>query len=487
MPSKDELAIGIDVGTGGVRALVVSTSGTVVSQSSVPFDKAVERPQQDRHEQPPELWWRAVCQATSDLVAKLQKVGHSTDQLKAVSVDGTSGTLVALDARGTPLRPALMYNDPRAPEEAEELNQLGGSFCRKLGYQFKSSFALAKILWIARSEPQTFEKTARFSHQADYIAGRLSAELGVTDYSNALKTGYDLVDERWPEWIRSLPGVWERLPRVVPPATTIGSVSAEAASATHLPPGLPVVAGATDGAAAYLASGARRPGDFNTTLGTTLVFKGLSRRICRHPQGLIYCHKLPGGLWLPGAASNTGGEWIATFFPDADPQAMDASAESRLPGRYVAYPLVGTGERFPFLSDSARGFCLPEPESPADRYAACLAGVALVERLAYDVMEDVSGTSGGNVFSTGGGSRSDIWMQCRADALGRMVHRPACPESAFGSAVLAAAGTLFDSLPSAIERMVRIRRVFQPDPFKTEIYKGLFQRFREELEKRGYC
>jgi xylulokinase len=487
MPSNDALAVGIDVGTGGVRALVVSMNGTVVSQSSVPFETEVVRPQRGRHEQRPEIWWGAVCQATSKLVADLRDVGRSTEQLAAVSVDGTSGTVVALDAGGTPLRSALMYNDPRATEEAEELNHLAGPFCHKLGYQFKSSFALAKVLWIAKHEPQTFEKTARFAHQADYIGGRMSGELGVTDYSNALKTGYDLVEERWPDWIRSLPGVRERLPRVVPPATTIGSVSAEAAAATSLPPGIPVVAGATDGTAACLASGARRPGDYNTTLGTTLVFKGLSQRICRHPQGLIYCHKLPGGLWLPGAASNTGGEWIPTFFPDDDPQEMDTFAEPRLPGRYVAYPLVREGERFPFLSEFARGFCLPEPDSPEDRYAAYLVGVALVERLAYDVMEDVSGTSGGDVFSTGGGSRSDIWMQCRADALGRVVHRPACPESAFGSAVLAAAGAATDSVPHAIEEMVRIQKSFGPDPHKTEAYEGLFQQFREELEKRGYC
>jgi len=478
--------IGIDVGTGGVRALAVSETGRVVGQSSVPFTRAVLLAQEGRHEQPPEAWWEAVCRATWLLRGELESAGISPGALAALSVDGTSGTLVALDGSGRPIRPALMYNDPRAANEADQLNTAYGAFCDKLGYQFKSSFALAKVAWLRNHEPAVFEKTARFVHQADYILGRLTGLTDVSDYSNALKTGYDLVDERWPAWIDDLLGATDRLPRVVAPGTKVGTVSAAAAAETGLPEGLAVVAGATDGTAACLASGLRRPGDYNTTLGTTLVFKGVSREICRHPEGLVYCHKLPGGLWLPGAASNTGCEWIGTMFPDANVQAMDAAAEARLPGKHLAYPLVRSGERFPFLSKTARVFFLPEPDDPVDRYAACLEGVAFLEALAYDVLEGVTGTSGGEVFSTGGGSRSDVWMQCRADVTGRVLHRPACPESAFGAAILAA-GTLHRELTQAIEEMVHIERSFAPDPNRTEHYNRLYERFCGELAKRGYC
>jgi len=487
MHTDSALFLGIDVGTGGVRALAVSERGEVVAESAVAFEPAVLAAQDGRHEQPPEAWWEAVCRACGRLRDGFEAAGISLDRLAALSVDGTSGTLVALDGAGRPLRPALMYNDPRATAEAEQLNAACGDHCSKYGYRFASSFALAKIAWLQRHEPTVFHQTARFVHQADYIVGRLTGAADVSDYSNALKTGYDLVDECWPDWIDRRLGVADRLPRVVAPGTRVGTVSAEGAAATGLPEGLAVVAGATDGTAACLASGVRRPGDYNTTLGTTLVFKGISRRICRHPKGLVYCHKLPGGLWLPGAASNTGGEWIAAMFPGEDIEALDAAASRKLPTRYVAYPLIRRGERFPFLCQTAERFFVPEPKEPLERYAACLEGVALVERFAYDVLDEVAGTSGGEVFSTGGGSRSDVWMQCRADVTGRVLHRPACGESAFGTAILAAAGSRYEGLAEAIENMVRIERTFAPNRAGTEHYDGLYRRFRSELEKRGYA
>jgi sugar (pentulose or hexulose) kinase len=221
-------------------------------------------------------------------------------------------------------------------------------------------------------------------------------------------------------------------------------------------------------------------------LGTTLVFKGISSRICRHPQGTIYCHRLPGGWWLPGAASNVGTDWIAAKFPGGDVQAMDAAAAGRLPSPGVAYPLVRSGERFPFLAPDARGFFIPELSDRADVYAACLQGVALVERLGYQVLDAAAGTSGGEIYATGGGSRSDVWMQCRADATGRVIHRPGCGESAFGAAVLSAAGAHYNCIIAAVEHMVGLERTFTPDRRRPAAYEGLFHRLCDELRKRGY-
>jgi xylulokinase len=379
-----------------------------------------------------------------------------------------------------------MYNDPRPGGEADALNAAAGDFCGKLGYKFNASFALTKIAWLRSQEPAVFAQAARFIHQADYVVEQLTGQPAITDYSNALKTGYDLIDERWPAWIDEYLGIAARLPRVVAPGVAIGSVSAGAARATGLVPGLSVVAGASDGTAALLASGVRRPGDYNTTLGTTLVFKGISSRICRHPDGLIYCHKLPGGWWLPGAAGNTGAEWIAAMFPGADVQALDEAAAARLPIRCLAYPLVRSGERFPFLAPKAEGFFLPESPEPVDRYAACLQGVGLLERLGYQTLDAAAGASGGEVFSTGGGSRSDVWTQCRADATGRLIHRPACGESAFGAAVLAAAGSYYNGIGEAIQRMVRVDRSFEPERRLAPIYDELFEQFCAELRRRGY-
>jgi len=478
-----DLFLGIDVGSQGVRAVAVGADGALRARASVPFG-GLPAGAPGRHEGDPEAWWAAVCAATQALMADLRAPGLSP---AALAVDGTSGTLAPLDAAGRPVRPALMYNDARAEADAQAINALpeAAAFCAKLGYQFAASFALAKIVWLCAREPAAFARTRYLAHQADVITGRLTGDLGVTDSSNALKTGYDLVEERWPDWFARWPGVRERLPRVAAPGTVIGRVSPQAAAATGLPAGLPVAAGASDGTAGFLASGASRPGDYNTTLGTTLVFKGISPALCRHPGGLIYCHKLPGGLWLPGGASNTGGAWIAREVAEADLPALDAAAAPQLPTPVVAYPLTREGERFPFLAPAARGFFLPEPDDPTARFAAALQGVALLERLGYEVLDGIAGTAGGDVYSTGGGSRSDVWMQCRADATGRRLHRPACPESAFGSAVLAAAAH-FGGIQHAITALVRLDATFTPHAEKRAGYDAAYGQFCAALRERGY-
>jgi len=487
MSATDELFIGIDLGTGGARAVAATATGHVLAQAAAALPPSPPCAVAEGHEQEPLVWWQTLCAATGQLMADLRQSGVADEALRGAAVDGTSGTLICVDAKGRAVRPGLMYNDGRATAEADHLNEIAGAFCDKLGYRFASSYALAKLLWVRDHEPQSWNRTAVALHQADYAVGQLTGRFDISDYSNALKTGYDLVDECWPAWLDELEGVRERLPQVVAPAEHLGQVTSEASAATGLPAGLPVVAGATDGTAGCLASGVRRPGDYNTTLGTTLTFKGISQTLCRHPEGLIYSHKLPGGLWLPGAASNTGGEWMTTRFPQAAPAALDVLAEPLLPCAALAYPLARTGERFPFKSAEATGFCEPEPSSQAEAYAAHLQGTALVERLSYEVLDEAAGTSSGAVYGTGGGSRSDVWMQCRADATGRVYHRPSCPESAFGSAVLAAAGTHFGDVWTAVEAMVAVEATFEPRAEHREAYDQAYADLMQLFRDRGYC
>ena len=513
MTGKEPIVIGVDLGTGGVRAVAATVDGQVLAAASEAFPDGPPEPAsapapapapasapapapvtasvpapapQGWHEQDATAWWPVSARVLGQLVQTLQARGIGPEALCGLAVDGTSGTVVALDADATPLRAAIMYNDARAEVEAEALNALAGPWCERLGYRFAASFALAKIAWIRQHEPEVFRRTAVFAHQADYLVACLLGEGVVTDYSNALKTGYDIQQDTWPDWLGALNGVLERLPPVVAPGTVLGRVGRQAARSTGLPAGLPVVAGATDGTAACLASGVRRIGDCNTTLGTTLVFKALSAHPVRHPDGLLYSHKLPGGRWLPGAASNTGGEWIGAEFPGENPAALDARAAVRLPVDVLAYPLVRQGERFPFLSAAARGL-LPDPGlAPGTRYAACLQGTALVERLAYQVLEEATGTAGGAVYTTGGGSRSAVWTQLRADVTGRPYYRPVCPESAFGSAVLAAAGTVYEDPWAAVDAMVRIDRTFAPGLACRPRYDALYGRLQEHLQSRGW-
>ena len=475
--------VGVDLGTTGVRALVTTTAGELVSRAEHRYESGVSVGTDGAHEQSPDAWRQALIQTLSHLGNEL---GTRRDEVAAVAVDGTSGTVVPVDGEGTVLRPALMYNDPRARQEAAELTELAGPWCAERGYRIEASFAAAKIRWMRLREPAIFEKTRWFVHQADFAMAFLTGEYGTTDFNNALKTGYDLWEQSWPPWLCAEEGVAERLPNVVAPGEVVGGVCPQAAAVCRLPSGLAIVAGTTDGTAGFLASGATQPGDDNTSLGTTLIFKRLAPEPAVDALGQVYSHKLPAGLWLPGAASNTGAAWVPELFPQAQPPEWDEAAGAFLPSPHLAYPLVGRGERFPFVSQSAVGFGAPEEADPLIRYAACLQGTALLERRGYEVLDGVAGKSDSAIFSTGAASGSDPWLQLRADVAGRCIHRPAHPTAAFGSAVLAASSSHFENVWDAAASMVRIERQFEPDLTRRGVYDERYAEFRRRLADVGY-
>jgi xylulokinase len=440
-----------------------------------------------RHEQPPKAWWNATRMALGQLNGKLRARKVAASQLAAISADATSGTIVPLDRAGNPQMPAMMYNDYRAVDQVALLNAMGKEHCEQMGYTFTADFALAKIIWFKETYPEKYEESV-FAHQGDYILGLLKGKIDTTDYSSALKSGCDLIDEIWPDWLDydMHLAVREHFMKLVPPGTLIGKVTRAASEATGLPAGLPVVSGATDGTAGFISSGARRPGDFNTSLGTTLIFKAISSKICRHGPAGIYSHKLPDGRWLPGASSNTGAEWVNQWFSEKDPAAMDTQVADLLPTSYMAYPMVRKGERFPFISNSAEGFISPATDNRKVQYAACLQGTAMLEKLSYQIFDKMMGTFGGEVYTTGKGSASDAWTQIRADVNERVYHRPISIKASFGAAMLAGMGVQFDSLAEASDAMVRLERSFEPNHERTIIYREYFEQFRESMEEQGY-
>ena len=536
MRTTEPIFVGLDLGTGGVRALAVNQAGQVLASASAVLATGPSTLPAGWHEQDPAQWWALTRTVLGQLTTSLRNQGGRDASIVALCVDGTSGTVLGVDERGQPVTPGMMYNDGRASDEAKEL-----AAAAKADHTFvpvaggiAASHAIAKVLWLRKHAPAQFAAARCFVHQADFIAGQLCGRHDITDYSNALKMGYDLISESWPAWLEAFGEIRQRLPRVVPPGVTIGTMKSDTANDLGFPEGTRIIAGATDGTAGFIASGARNLGDDNTTLGTTLVFKRLAAQPCIDPRGLIYCHKLPGPpggqpRWLPGAASNTGCEWM-TRASERDLPAMDAAARSRLPVDVVAYPLARQGERFPFLSAAASGFLVPvaaldgsAPLDPVADYAAHLQGTALVERLCYEALDEAtkaqgstqaqgatqvqeptqatvpritaapsavrvgSRTSRGDVYTTGGGSRSDVWTQLRADVTGRTYHRPACTESAFGAAVLAAAGAAHgNDLVAAITAMVRIERTFTPVEKLKPRYDELHERFKLALRQRGW-
>ncbi len=475
-----EALIGIDVGTQGVRVVATDPEGTVISSRQHPFLLQTEG---DAREQSPENWWETLLPLLRETASALASPGVAARPM-AISVTSTSGTVIPLAADHTPLHAALMYDDLRSASQAVRCQRAAADAgFTELG--IGPSFGLPKMLWYAETFPGQAGQIALWAHAADYVVGRLSGAWGVTDPTNALKTGYDPGHGAWPAYITGALGVpahW--LPQVIPSGSQVGTLRPEAAAATGLPSSLPVMAGMTDGCASQIAAGAVRPGEWSSTIGTTLVLKGVTRHPILDPEGRVYNHRHPEGWWLPGGASNTGAAWIAQDFPDKDLAGLDAQARELIPTPWTAYPLRSKGERFPFFAPNARGF-EPEGLAPMERYAARMEGVAYLERLAFDLVESLSGEPVARVSTAGGASRAETWLTIRANVLGKPIARMRYPDAAFGAAILAASGGMFDGLAAAARSMTRIDSIIEPGALATPYAEG-YARFVSELTRRGY-
>lgn len=479
-----DLVLGIDVGTQGARVVVSDAQGKVIAQASQTFSELTISGLPPGHlEQNPEEWWSAAVACLRDIVAQLKSQGRGPDDIVAGAVDSTSGTIALLNADNRPLRPALMYNDRRAGAEADKLNLFAADLCDKVGYRFNSSFALPKLFWLAHHETELWRQAKHIVHAADYIVGRLTGIYNVSDQSNALKTGFDLIEFQWPDFI----GIdSEILPRVVRSGEAIDAISPGCARETGLSTNTIIAAGMTDGSADQVGSGAHRPGDWNTVLGTTIILKGLTRELLKDPLGRVYCHRHPLGYWMPGGASNVGARALDEKFPNVDKKEFDRAALALSPTKLAVYPLMQQGERFPFNLPTAIGFIEGEPANEQELYAAYLEGVAYTEKLAYDVVQELGAEVGGRIYTTGGGARSEPWLQLRADILSRELARAANASAAMGSAIIAASHTLYNDLAEATAGMVQIDKVVSPRTQYLERYDEGYGNFIDALKRREY-
>jgi len=473
------IVIGVDVGTSGVRALAATAQGEVLAEARAPLvDLPTPAP---AHEQDAHTWWRAVCQTLCELRESL-KSGQSWNAITGIAVTSTSGSLLLANSDGEPVRPAMLYDDGRAAAVADELNARLPAGEAKIN----ASFSLAKALWVRRHEPAVWERARYILHPADWLAARLAGEWGFSDYSDALKLGYDQEKNHWSAAVALANIPSAMLPRVLAPGEQVGTICADAAIATGLTARVPVLAGATDGLASLIGSGANQPGHANTTLGTTLVWKVLSPAKPRLGLGM-YCHYLPSKLWAPGAASNTGPGSIQLDEPGIDPEEMDRRAVAHLPTSIQCYPLAGRGERFPFLNPQARAFWEGTPASLDERHAAQLQALACVERWGYERLADCGVAVGSEVFSAGSAAASPVLSQLRANVLNRTVVRCANPTAAFGVAILAASTTLFGGdLTAAIRSMTRVVKTHSPEPARMEAFETAYQHFRAACARHSY-
>jgi len=446
-------------------------------------------PPKDFVEQPCESWWQATIYALVQLTRQLRDKGYNLGQLMGISVASQPGSIAILNRAGESLYPAIMAKDNRAEEQATRLNLIGQEHVRKVGCPFRSTDAIAKIVWFKETEPDLYEN-ALFAHQADYIVGKLKGRTDITDSTLASTTGSDPGDNCWPDWLdyEMHLSVRERLPAIGQTGTHVGSVTNEAAKFTGLPAGLPVLLGCNSQTATFLGSGAKKPGDFFTIFDATIQIDGITRSMLRYPQNIIKMNRLPDMEWFFSTRTNTGTEWINVWFNEQFALDNIEKVEQLLPTRYLAFPNVRRGEVFPFYSNSAEGFISPATDDRLGQFAACIQGTAFVERMIYQKINDMAENSElGSIYSIGPWCRSDLWMQCRADVTERVVHRlPQTRGADFGAAIVAAMGTKFHSLEEASNAMLHIEKSFHPNPDRMVAFKEHYVEFLTTMEEQGY-
>jgi D-ribulokinase len=411
MPDE-ALFLGLDLGTSGARAVVIGADRQVKATAKSAMADHGANPRD------PAVWWAA---AQTALQGALAQVDAGT--VRAMAVDGTSGTMVGLDAAGAVIGDGLMYND--ACSDPEIIKTIKNHAPATSAAHGPTSGAARAILLARRG-------AVRVAHQADWLAGRLSGEW-VSDANNALKTGYDPVKGAWPDWLAQAGVDISILPPVVEPGTVTGRVQGFGLTDCLM------VAGTTDGCASFLATGASEPGDGVSALGTTLTVKLLSDRPIFAPEYGIYSHRLL-GQWLAGGASNSGGAALLAHFTPDQMAALSERIDPETDTGLDYYPLPAPGERFP-IADPMMHPCLsPRPDDDAIFLQGLLEGVANVEALAFRRLAELGAPPLRSLRSVGGGAANPVWTRLRARRLTVPMPAPLSDEAAFGTALLALRG-----------------------------------------------
>ncbi len=421
---QDGLYIGIDLGTTGCRAIAVDVSGTIKAEMSAPI--AAPQRNNDQVTQDPTVWWKAVSGCLQNLLKQIDPA-----RVRALAVDGTSGTLLLSDDKGNPLTPAIMYNDQRAVEQANKIAALASADSGAQG----ASSSLAKLLWL--HEHKLDKRAYHALHQSDWISGRLTGRYGHSDYNNCLKLGFDAEKMAWPKWVNKLGLNVALLPEVHVPGELLGTVSADIAKNFGLPADTQVLAGTTDGVAAFLAAGATEPGHAVTVLGTTLVLKLLSEKPVFSLEHGIYSHRL-GKYWLAGGASNSGGAVLLQYFKVAQMQEMTPLLDPENFTELDYYPLPDIGERFPINNPEMMPRLEPLPGNSITFFQGMLEGIARIEAQGYELLEKLGAPAITTVYTAGGGAKNPAWERIRERILRVKMEKARSGHAAYGSALLAA-------------------------------------------------
>jgi len=479
--------LGIDISTQSVKAIVIDKSGVIKAKARSQLPKSYYYQDENNfqcHEQDPEDWWKATIFCIKEIVKQLKNMNMNPQEILGISLSGTSGTILLIDNENKPLTKAIMYNDNRSVAQAQLLNNIYKKHCEKHGYKFSASFAISKLLWFSQKKPKIWAKTKIMNHCIDYIVGKMTSEFSISDYSNALKTGYDLVDLKWSKEMGVNDILFAKFQQIKAPGDYISSTNEDFTNLTDLP-SIPVHAGLTDSTASLLSSGAVQVGDLFSVLGSTIVEKVISDKIVKDPLGRLYSHRFPFGGWLPGGAGNVGAISLSEEFGTDKLIKLDMEVSENIPTDLLIYPLTRKGERFPLNNSLARGFIVGDFSSTHKRYAAFIEGLCYTEKMMIDVFHELGVSTGNSIYSVGGGTNSKPWMELRSTIMNKTIKIPTHPEACFGSALLVACVSDYKTnLIKTCNDLIKIQKSFSPDEEKKAIYEKKYKKFTEIIHQK---
>lgn len=460
------LVLGIDIGTGGTRALLVGPDGAIV-RSATSAHAPFASPGPAWAEQDPADWWRACQEAVREV---LTASGRAVSDITCVGLSGQMHGAVLLDAQGTVVRPALIWCDQRTAAECRWLDEtLGPRLLELTCNPALTNFTLTKLLWVRTHEPGAWARVRHLLLPKDYVRWRLSGThaIDVADASGTLML--DVARRAWSRDILDAVGMDASiLPEVFESPAICARVSADGARATGLAPGTPIVAGAGDQAAGAIGMGITRPGAVSVTIGTSGVVFAATEKPTLDARGRLhtFCHAIPRRWHVMGVTQAAGlslrwlrDQWGFSGNGDDAYQAMTREAGQVPPGADgVLWAPYLMGERTPHRDPDVRAGLvgLSAAHTRGHVVRAVLEGVAFSLRDSFEIFADLD-IPVTNVRVGGGGARSALWREIQAAVYGRDVSTVAAEEgAAYGAALLAGVGAGFwPSVDDACERVVR--------------------------------
>jgi xylulokinase len=486
---KAEAFLGLDVGTSGVKAILVEPGGDVVATATVPL--TLQTPQPGWAEQDPEAWWRAACAATT------QVLGDAGRPVGAVGITGQMHSSVFLDRAGTVIRPALLWCDGRTTAQCREIVERVGGESRLRDLVCNAAlegFTLPKILWLREHEPAAFARLATLLLAKDFVRYRLT---GVPAAEPADASGTLLFDPARLRWSGEMLEAMDLSPAILPPvggsAEVLGRVHETAAALTGLAVGTPVVGGGGDNACGAAGVGVIAPGEAAASWGTsgTVLAPTAEPRVDPGLRAHTFCHVAPGTWYVIGVVLSAGGAFAwyrEQLGHESADRLVEEAAGVPAGAEGVTFLPYLQGERTPHRDASLRaaflGLSLAHTRAHLTR--AVLEGVTFALRDCVEILRDL-GIEPEQLLLTGGGAKSPFVRRLQADVFGlpvATVNREEGP--AYGAALLAMVGTgVFADLLTAARRTLTRGTALTPDPATHRAYQTIFDRFHEALTAAG--